>query len=153
MTKLTPAQLKRLSKLALAARGRAYAPYSDHPVGAALLSGRGKVFVGANVEAANYKGICAEGAAISAMATAGERRIRAVVVAGPAVKYLCTPCGDCRQRLREFAGDDVHIYSLWKDGRLGQVTTLAQLLPHSYGPDNMAEVGHGPGAKKTKKKK
>lgn len=150
MSRLSTLELKRLGKIAMQARDNAYAPYSDHPVGVALVAGSGKVYAGANVECANYKGICGEGAAISAMTTAGEREIRAVVIAGPAMEYLCTPCGDCRQRLREFGKPDLPIYSLWKDGRLGQVLTLKQLLPWSFGPENMAEVGHGPLHKKNK---
>ena len=155
MSRLSPLELKRLAKIATQARDNAYAPYSDHPVGVALVAGSGKVYAGANVECANYKGICGEGAAISAMATAGEREIRALVIASPAMEYLCTPCGDCRQRIREFGRPDLPIYSLWKDGRLGQVLTLEQLLPWSFGPENMAEVGHGPLRKKkaVKKKK
>ncbi len=144
MKRLSPAELKKYSAIAKKARDNAYCPYSDHPVGVALVSTTGKVYAGANVEIANYKGICGEGSAISAMATAGERGIRALVVIGPAMEYLCTPCGDCRQRIREFGGNDTLIYSLWKDGRLGQIHTLGELLPLSFGPENMAEVGHGP---------
>ncbi|MDY0008571.1 MAG: cytidine deaminase [Bdellovibrionales bacterium] len=139
--KLDAKTMASLSKRAIAARGRAYCPYSNHPVGVAIVSGSGKVYAGANVEVAHYKGLCAEASAISAMITAGETVIRAVVVAGPSMEYLCTPCGDCRQRLREFSAPDVQIYSLWKDGRLGAVTTMADLLPLSFGPENLQEVG------------
>lgn len=138
--KLDEKKLAALAKAAVAARARAYCPYSNHPVGVALVSASGKIYAGANVEIAHYKGVCAEASAISAMITAGERGIRAVVVAGPSMEYLCTPCGDCRQRLREFCAPDVQIYSLWKDGRLGAVTTLAELLPLSFGPENLREV-------------
>lgn len=134
-------QIKKLGKQAMAARGRAYCPYSNHPVGVAIVSQSGKVYAGANVEIAHYKGVCAEASAISAMVTAGERHIRTVVVAGPSMEYLCTPCGDCRQRLREFCAPDVRIYSLWKDGSLGAVHTMADLLPLSFGPENLQEVG------------
>jgi len=134
-------QIKILAKQAMAARDRAYCPYSNHPVGVAIVSDSGKVYAGANVEIAHYKGVCAEASAISAMVTAGERGIRAVVVAGPSMEYLCTPCGDCRQRLREFCAPDVQIYSLWRDGRLGAVHTMAELLPLSFGPENLQEVG------------
>lgn len=134
-------QIKILTKQAMAARDRAYCPYSNHPVGVAIVSDSGKVYAGANVEIAHYKGVCAEASAISAMVTAGDRGIRAVVVAGPSMEYLCTPCGDCRQRLREFCAPDVQIYSLWRDGRLGAVHTMAELLPLSFGPENLQEVG------------
>lgn len=153
MKKVSPAVLKKMSALALKARENAYAPYSNHPVGAAILSGSGRMFAGANSEAAHYKGICAEGAAIAAMTTAGERVIRAIVVAGPGEKFLATPCGDCRQRIREFAKGDAPVYSLWKGGALGRVTTLDEILPYSFGPDNMGEAGYGPKAKSGNKNK
>ena len=152
MSDLGSLELKRLVKIAEKARGSAYAPYSNHPVGVALVSSSGKVYPGANVEIAHYKGVCAEASAISAMVTAGEREISAIVVVGPAMEYLCTPCGDCRQRLREFAGARLRIYSMWKDGRLGKIHTLEDLLPYSFGPENLAEVGSGPKKKKTGKR-
>lgn len=148
---LSAAALKRLTKIAATARDNAYAPYSNHPVGAAILSGSGKIYAGCNVENAHFNCTHAEASAISAMVTAGEREIHAVVVVGPAMEYLCTPCGDCRQRLREFAGKNMRIYSMWKDGRLGKIHTLDDLLPASFGPENLAEVGSGP--KKNKKKR
>ncbi|TAL40244.1 MAG: cytidine deaminase [Alphaproteobacteria bacterium] len=152
MSALSALELKRLTKIAEKARDNAYCPYSSHPVGVALVSASGKVYPGANVEIAHYKGVCAEASAISAMATAGEREISAIVVIGPAMEYLCTPCGDCRQRLREFAGKGLRIYSMWKDGRLGKVHTLEDLLPWSFGPENLAEVGSGPQKNKKKRK-
>jgi|GEM_PF-736166 len=141
MTALSAKDLKTLAKHAAAARDNAYCPYSNHPVGAAIVAGSGKVYLGANVEVAHYKGVCAEASAISAMVSAGERQIRAVVVIGPAMEYLCTPCGDCRQRLREFSDNETRIYSLWKDGRLGATHKMADLLPLSFGPENLAEIG------------
>lgn len=140
-------RLAALAKTAAAARDHAYCPYSNHPVGAAVVAGSGKVYAGANVEIAHYKGVCAEASAISAMVTAGEREIHAVVVVGPSLEYLCTPCGDCRQRLREFCAPDVKIYSMWKDGRHGATHTLADLLPQSFGPENLQEVGALPKTK------
>ncbi|MFN7114778.1 MAG: cytidine deaminase [Alphaproteobacteria bacterium] len=145
--KLAPQKLAALAKVAAAARDRAYCPYSNHPVGVALVAGSGKVYAGANVEVAHYKGVCAEASAISAMVTAGERQIRAVVVVGPSMQYLCTPCGDCRQRLREFCVPDAQIYSMWKDGRHGATHAMADLLPQSFGPENLQEVGALPKTK------
>jgi cytidine deaminase len=147
---LNPSQLRQLAKVARQARDNAYCPYSNHPVGAAILTHDGKVHAGTNVEIAHYKGVCAEASAISAMVSAGGRKISAVVVIGPAMEYLCTPCGDCRQRLREFGSDRLLVYSLWKDGRLGAVHRLGDLLPHSFGPENLAEVGTGPSKRKTR---
>jgi len=135
---------KKLITAALKARKNAYAPYSDHPVGVAILSDDGKVYSGSNCEFANYDNTCAENTAIAAMATDGGRKIRTVVVAGPGADYLCTPCGRCRQRIREFSDSGTRIYALWRDGRVGAVYTVAELLPHSFGPEHMAEVGKGP---------
>jgi len=151
MTALSAKDLKKLAKHAAAARDNAYCPYSSHPVGAAIVSGSGKVYLGANVEIAHYKGVCAEASAISAMVSAGEREIRAVVVIGPAMEYLCTPCGDCRQRLREFSDSETRVYSLWKDGTLGAELKMTDLLPLSFGPENLAEVGTLPHKKPQKK--
>jgi cytidine deaminase len=150
--KIDKPTLKKLTTAALKARDNAYAPYSNHPVGAAVLSGSGKIYAGANVENAVYGSTnCAERSAIAAMASAGERTISAVAVVGPGKDYLIVPCGHCRQHIREFGDGDTPVYCLWKDGRLGHVHTLAELLPYSFGPENMAEVGHGPKAKKKKK--
>lgn len=151
MTALSAKDLKKLAKHAAAARDNAYCPYSNHPVGAAIVAGSGKVYLGANVETAHYKGVCAEASAISAMVSAGEREIRAVVVIGPAMEYLCTPCGDCRQRLREFSDDQTRIYSLWKDGKPGAEHKMMDLLPLSFGPENLMEVGTLPNKKPRKK--
>jgi cytidine deaminase len=115
----------------------AYAPYSNFPVGAALLTPEGEIYSGCNVENAAYpQGSCAEAGAISAMATAGRRRIAEVVVVGGGAG-LCTPCGGCRQRLREFAGPDTPIHVAGPEGVRASFT-LAQLLPESFGPENLA---------------
>ena len=114
----------------------AYAPYSKFPVGAALLTPEGEIFSGCNVENAAYpQGSCAEAGAISAMARAGRRRIVEVVVVGGG-PGLCTPCGGCRQRLREFAGPDLAIHVAGPEGVRASFT-LAELLPHSFGPENL----------------
>ncbi|MDE3177424.1 MAG: cytidine deaminase [Pseudomonadota bacterium] len=114
----------------------AYAPYSKFPVGAALRTPEGEIFAGCNVENAAYpQGACAETGAIAAMALAGRRRIAEVVVVGGGAG-LCTPCGGCRQRLREFAGPDVVIHVAGPQG-LRASFTLAQLLPQSFGPENL----------------
>ena len=114
----------------------AYAPYSNFPVGAALLTPQGEIYSGCNVENAAYpQGACAEAGAISAMARAGRRRIVEVVVVGGGTG-LCTPCGGCRQRLREFAGADTPIHIAGPEGVKASFT-LAQLLPESFGPENL----------------
>ena len=77
---------------AIAARGRAYAPYSKHPVGAAILDENGDVHLGCNVENSAYpQGVCAEASAISAMISGGSRRISAIAIAGPG-PHLCGSC-------------------------------------------------------------
>jgi cytidine deaminase len=114
----------------------AYAPYSNFPVGAALLTPEGEIYSGCNVENAAYpQGACAEAGAISAMARAGRRRIAEVVVVGGGAG-LCTPCGGCRQRLREFASADTPIHVAGPEGVKASFT-LAELLPESFGPENL----------------
>lgn len=143
--------IKKLITLAKKARENAYCPYSNHPVGAALVTDSGKIFTGANSEAAHYRGSCAEGSAISAMTSAGERSIRTIVVIGPKDgKLLCPPCGDCRQRIREFASEETVIYTLLPDGRIGAAHTIDDLLPQSFGPENLIQIKKP--AKKKKKK-
>ena len=123
---------------ALAIRDRAYAPYSNHPVGAAVLDGNGAIHMGTNVENAAYpQGVCAEASAISGMiAGGGGRQIQAIAIAGPG-QVLCTPCGGCRQKIREFAGPDVPIFVVRADGSHEEFS-LNDLLPESFGPDNLA---------------
>ncbi|SDI96008.1 cytidine deaminase [Billgrantia gudaonensis] len=120
----------------IAVRDRAYAPYSKHPVGALVESDSGTRYLGANVEVAHYKSICAEASAIAAMASAGERRLRDVYVIGPG-EHLCTPCGDCRQRIREFATPETRIHVVDARGRLLKCYTMDELLPDAFGPENL----------------
>ncbi|HUF57542.1 MAG TPA: cytidine deaminase [Thermohalobaculum sp.] len=126
-----------LAAAAIAARGNAYAPYSGFPVGAAVRDERGRVHAGANAENAAYpSGTCAEAGAIAAMVVAGGRRIAAIAVAGGAGP-LCTPCGSCRQRIREFALPDTPVLICGPDGVRARFT-LAELLPESFGPENLS---------------
>ena len=121
---------------ALAVRARAYAPYSGFAVGAALSDETGAIHAGANVENAAYpEGVCAEASAISAMIAAGGRRIQAIAVAGGG-EALCTPCGGCRQKIREFAGPEVEVIVCGPEG-VRRIFTLADLLPEAFGPDNL----------------
>ena len=128
--------MQRLLAAARAVRERAYAPYSKFLVGAAVLDEQGRVHAGCNVENAAYpQGWCAETSALAQMVGAGGRRVQAVVVVGVADDPV-TPCGGCRQKLREFGGEDT---SVWvADGRGVQLrTTLGALLPHAFGPDHL----------------
>jgi cytidine deaminase len=125
-----------LFEAARAAQGAAYAPYSHFKVGAAVRTPSGAIFVGCNVENAAYpQGACAETGAIGAMALAGERRIAEILVIGDG-EGLCTPCGGCRQRIREFASADTPVHIAGPKG-LRLTLSLAELLPHSFGPDNL----------------
>ena len=114
----------------------AYAPYSQFQVGAAIEDENGHIHTGVNVENAAYPvGSCAEAGAIAAMIGAGGRKITRIAIAGRG-DLLCTPCGGCRQRIREFAAADMDIFVCDEQG-LRQRFTLAELLPHSFGPDNL----------------
>lgn len=116
---------------------RAHAPYSKFHVGAALRAEDGSIHGGCNVENAAYpQGLCAEAGAIAALVAAGRKRILECVVVGPGPEVI-TPCGGCRQKLREFAGDDVPVHLCGPDG-LHRTVTLEQLLPMSFGPQHFA---------------
>ncbi|GAB2778933.1 cytidine deaminase [Halomonas shantousis] len=119
-------------------RDHAYAPYSEHQVGALLISESGTHYRGCNVESANYKGLCAEAGAIAAMVSAGERGIRTLYVIGPG-EALCSPCGDCRQRIREFAAPHTEIVVLDGQGNVLKRYTMDALLPDSFGPENLGK--------------
>ncbi len=133
-------ELDLLIEAARAARGNAHAPYSRFKVGAAILGESGRIFAGCNVENAAYpQGQCAEATAIGAMVTAGDRRIRAIVVMGgeAGAEDICTPCGGCRQRIREFAAPETPIHICDPAG-LRRSFPLETLLPESFGPTNLA---------------
>lgn len=135
-----PAELSQLIEAARAARENAHAPYSKFKVGAAILGESGRIFAGCNVENAAYpQGQCAESSAIGAMVTAGDRRIRAIVVMGgeAGAEEICTPCGGCRQRIREFATPETPIHICDPAG-LRRTFSLEILLPESFGPTNLA---------------
>ena len=128
--------LEKMIDLARNAMGRAYAPYSNFHVGAVMLGADGGTYAGCNVENAAYpQGCCAEASAISAMVMAGETRIAEVVVMGRG-EGLVTPCGGCRQRIREFADDNTPIHICGEEG-LRETLTLGKLLPLSFGPENL----------------
>jgi cytidine deaminase len=121
---------------AIAVKHTAYAPYSKFPVGAALRTSNGAVFVGCNVENAAYPvGTCAEAGAIAAMNAAGERSIEAIVTVCDG-EMLGTPCGGCRQKIREFALPGTLIHVAGPEG-VRRTYTIDELLPDSFGPDNL----------------
>ena len=130
--------MRDLIEAAKAARLRAHAPYSNYFVGAAMRDENGRVHAGCNIENAAYpQGWCAEPSAISALIMAGGTAITEVVVMGNG-DALCTPCGGCRQKIREFAAGNVTIHCCAEDGKLIRTFTLDELLPSSFGPENLA---------------
>ncbi|MCU7369858.1 cytidine deaminase [Paucibacter sp. O1-1] len=133
---LTPELQQRLLEASLQARQRSYSPYSRYAVGAAVLDEHGLIHLGANMENAAYpQGWCAEATALGVMLMAGSRRAQAVLVSGPGPDII-TPCGGCRQKLREFGGPDLLIIAA-DPGGIRQQWTLEQLLPFSFGPEHL----------------
>jgi len=119
---------KRVSK-------HAYCPYSDFRVGAAVLTDRGEIFAGCNVENASYGlTICAERNAIFHTVASGQTRLKAVVVYTP-TSTPSAPCGACRQVINEF-GPEAEIISVC-DGPDILHKTLSQLMPEAFGPHNL----------------
>ncbi len=120
-----------LSDAAKAVRAKAYAPYSNFQVGAAIKAASGTIYSGCNVENVAYpEGTCAEAGAIAAMVASGETEIAEVyVVAGSPAPV--PPCGGCRQKLAEFAKGDVVVTMATMDGAQ-LVTTVADLLPGAF---------------------
>jgi len=115
---------------------RAHAPYSRFHVGAAVRAEDGSIHGGCNVENAAYpQGTCAEAAAIAAMVASGGKRVLECLVVGPGPEVI-TPCGGCRQKLREFATEDLPVHLCGPDG-LHRTVTLGQLFPMSFGPHHL----------------
>lgn len=126
-------QRTTLIQAAIEIREQAYVPYSNYPVGAALLVEDGSIVTGVNVENASYGlTICAERTAVTRAVTIGHRKIMAVAVA---TDNAGSPCGACRQVLTEFAGD-VPVYLVDASGN-GRDTTLYTLLPDHFGPEHL----------------
>ncbi|MEM7295021.1 MAG: cytidine deaminase [Pseudomonadota bacterium] len=121
---------------ARAVRENAYAPYSGYPVGAAVRTVSGMVFVGCNVENVAYpQGTCAEAGAIAAMCAAGEREVAEIAVIADASTPV-PPCGGCRQKLSEFAAAEVPITLATTSGAR-ETTTLGALLPGVFSASHM----------------
>ncbi len=133
---LTDEKKQELIKAANEVRGKAYAPYSNYNVGAALLTKTGKVFLGVNVENAAYPStICAERSAVVSAVSAGEREFEAIAVA---TRNGGTPCGSCRQVLAEF-GLDIEVLLVDESGNLVQHNTVRDLLPGAFQPQDLSE--------------
>jgi cytidine deaminase len=135
-TPIAPHLVEAMLAAARDAQKHAHAPYSRFRVGAAVLDEHDRIHAGCNVENAAYPlGNCAEAVAIGALVTQGGKRIRAIAIVGDG-ESLVPPCGACRQRLRELAADDIPILVGDRE-RLRATFTLGQLLPHSFGPENL----------------
>ena len=135
---------EQLIDRARAAAGKAYAPYSRFLVGCAIESVDGEVVTGANMENACYRlGLCAEQSALTAAQHAfGLDRVARIAVVGGAGDIVCTPCGGCRQAILEAAqlsGRDVAILCSSGDGSKLERYTIAELIPHGFGPANLGD--------------
>ncbi|HET6210509.1 MAG TPA: cytidine deaminase [Jatrophihabitans sp.] len=133
---MTSVDWELLRAEATAAMGRAYAPYSKFPVGAAAVVDDGRVVVGCNVENASYGlGLCAECGLVSALTASGGGRLLAMVCVDGNGAFLM-PCGRCRQLLFEHGGPDMLIAAD------GGPLTVAELLPAAFGPNDLAALAN-----------
>ncbi|XP_007933850.1 cytidine deaminase [Orycteropus afer afer] len=136
---LEPEVVQRLLLSCLEARNTAYCPYSHFRVGAALLTRNGRIFLGCNIENACYPlGICAERTAIHKAVSEGYKDFRAIAVATDVKDDFTSPCGACRQVMREF-GTDWAVYMTKPDGTY-LLKTLKELLPASFGPEDLQKI-------------
>ena len=134
---------EELVQMALEARTLAYAPYSKFKVGAALLGSNGVVYKGCNVENASYPATnCAVSKAIFGAVAEGQTEFKAIAIVGGKEEAseleFCAPCGVCRQVMREFCNPDSFEIILAKSIDDYKVFTLEELLPMSFGPENLA---------------
>lgn len=132
--------VKELCALAIKARESSYSPYSNIKVGAALLTGTGKVYTGCNIENAAYSPtVCAERVAFFKAISEGENEFTAIAIAGGANEQPdgeFPPCGVCRQVMAEFCNGDFKVY-LSKSENEYTTLSLAELLPHGFGKKNI----------------
>jgi cytidine deaminase len=138
MSHLSDEERRALIELANEASRRAYAPYSNYHVGAALRTKTGRIFTGCNVENAAYPtGMCAERVAVFKAVSEGEQEFEVIAVATPNGGSLC---GGCRQVLAEFGLDTIVLIANGQ-GRLMQETTVAGLLPGAFTPQHLKGNG------------
>ncbi|MDC0191919.1 cytidine deaminase [Alphaproteobacteria bacterium] len=135
-TNMISDNFEKLFNAAKKVRDNAHVPYSNFKVGAAFLTEDDSIISGCNVENAAYpQSQCAEASAIGNLVSQGFSKIKEVVVIGSG-SLLCSPCGGCRQRLREFASLETQVHMCNSDGHL-KTSTLKELLPDSFGPENL----------------
>ena len=137
----TPDQMRILAQMAVKAKQNAYVPYVDFKVGAAILVEDGRIFTGCNVQNLSFgANVCAEHTAVLKAVSEGARTICAAAVSGPLRDEVTTPCGICRQVIREFAASpDIPILVQNDDGTRQICYTLGELLPHAF--DRLEEKG------------
>lgn len=127
----------QLIKQAQAAMKKAYAPYSNFCVGAAILDNNDQIHAGCNVENAAYPlGVCAEASAISNMVLFGGRNIKEIMLVSTG-ENLVTPCGGCRQKLKEFSDEKTQI-KVFHDNKI-TIFSIEDLLPHSFSKENLSK--------------
>ena len=133
--------LKNMRVLALNARNNSYSPYSGVKVGAALLSGSGKIYTGCNIENAAFSPtVCAERVAFFKAISEGEKEFTAIAIAGGAnesPEEEFPPCGVCRQVMAEFCNPDTFKVYLVKSEDEYKELTLKELLPYGFGKNNL----------------
>ncbi|XP_027732083.1 LOW QUALITY PROTEIN: cytidine deaminase-like [Vombatus ursinus] len=133
---LDPAQIEQLICKGQEAKEFVYCPYSNFPVGAALLTLDGKIFLGCNIENASYPvGTCAECTAIQKAISEGHKEFQAIAITSNLENDFITPCGAYRQVIREF-GEDWYVYITKADG-MYEVMMVHELLPGLFGPDEL----------------
>ena len=145
-------EISEMIELAMQARTKAYAPYSNFQVGACIKMENGSYYTGCNIENASYPATnCAERTAFYKAVSEGVREFQAIAIVGGSVLYpktaeenqctdLCSPCGICRQVMREFCPGDFEIV-LARSQEDYEVHTLEELLPLSFGPENLKKQG------------
>lgn len=133
--------VKKLIIQALGARTKAYSPYSNYMVGAALLSKQGRVYPGCNIENGSYGAtVCAERVAFFRAVQEGERDFLAIAIVGGLrngkIDSYAFPCGICRQVMSEFCGEDFKVI-VAKSLEEYQVYSLGELMPHAFGGEQI----------------
>ena len=131
----TSSSEQKLLKSAQSAMQKAYVPYSNFSVGAAIIDENNQIHSGCNVENSAYPlGVCAEASAISSMVLSGGKKIKKILLVSSG-HLLTTPCGGCRQKINEFADDDTEIL-IYHDQQIKSFS-ISELLPFSFGKQNL----------------
>ncbi len=129
----------KMHTAALAMMEKAYAPYSNFPVGACILASNGELYTGCNIENAAFGlTLCAEASAIANMVIHGQRQIKKIVVVANS-NEPCAPCGACRQRILEFATPDTEIHFYNRTGK-HQMLTMQEILPAPFEAKTLEDV-------------